>query len=132
MKDNISDMITRIRNGQKSKLYEIDLYYPTPLICLNILNVLYKEGYIRGLKKTYKNNNLHLKVLLKYDIQGSPVIKNIERISKPSRKVYTSIKSLWKINSGAGIFLLSTPKGVLTDFEARKFNVGGEILFYIA
>jgi small subunit ribosomal protein S8 len=94
MKDNISDMLTRIRNGQKSKLYEINLYCPTPLICLKILNVLYKEGYIRGLKKSYLNKKLFIKVLLKYDIQGNSVIKKIERISTPGRRIYTSTKSL--------------------------------------
>lgn len=132
MKDNISDMLTRIRNGQKSKLYEIELYCPTPLICLNILNVLYKEGYIRGLKKNYINKKLTVKVLLKYDIQGTPVISKIERVSTPGRRVYSSIKSLWKIKSGLGIFILSTPKGILTDSEARYLNIGGEVLFYIA
>ena len=131
MKDNISDMLARIKNGQKSKLFEVDLFTPTPLVCINILNVLYKQGYIRGLKKVYKNDKKYIKVLLKYDFQGEALIKNIKRISKPSRRVYVSIKSLWKVNTGAGIFILSTPKGILTDNEARFLNIGGEVLFYI-
>ena len=132
MQDNISDMLTRIRNGQKANLHEVDLYCPTPKICLNILNVLYKEGYIRGLKKIHINKKLLIKVLLKYDIQGNPVIRKIERVSKPGRRAYTPIKALWKVKSGSGIFVLSTPKGILTDNDARFKNTGGEVLFYIA
>lgn len=132
MKDNLSDMLTRIRNGQKSNLSEIELFWPTPKICLNVLNILYKEGYIRGFKKISKNNKLIIKVLLKYDIQGIPAMKTIERISKPSQKVYSSINSLWKVKTGLGIYILSTPKGILTDSDARFLNVGGEILCYIS
>jgi small subunit ribosomal protein S8 len=94
MKDNISDMLTRIRNGQLSKLFEITLYSPTPSICLKILTVLYKEGYIRGIKKCYDKNKLSIKVLLKYDFQGQSTIKSIKRISKPSKRVYVNINSL--------------------------------------
>lgn len=132
MRDNISDMLTRIRNGQKAKLNKISLYSPTPKICLNILKILYKKGYLRGLKKVYINKKLTIDVLLKYDIEGNPLIKKIERVSTPGRRVYVSIKSLWKVKLGAGIFVLSTPKGLLTDNEARFLNVGGEVLFYIS
>ena len=131
MRDNISDMITRIRNGQKSKLYKINLYCPTSKICLNILNILYQEGYIRGLKKHFVDNKLFVQVLLKYDIQGNSIIKKIERVSTPGKRVYSSSKALWKIKSGGGVFILSTPKGILTDQKARYLNVGGEVLFYI-
>lgn len=132
MRDNISDMLTRIRNGQKAKLSEIELFWPTPSICMNILKVLYKEGYIRGFKKIYKNKKIIVKILLKYDIQGIPAINKIERISKPSRRIYTSIKSLWKVKTGLGIFILSTPKGIITDTDARFLNSGGEVLCYIS
>ena len=75
MKDNISDMLTRIRNGQKARLFEIQLFYPVSKVCLEILNILYKEGYIRGFKKSYVNKKLFVKVLLKYDLEGNPIIK---------------------------------------------------------
>lgn len=131
MIDNISDMLTRIRNGQQAKLFEINLYSPAPKICLKILNLLYKEGYIRGFKTIFFNNKLYIKVLLKYTIAGDPTIKKIWRISKPGCRIYTSIKSLWKVNSGLGVFILSTNKGVLTDEDARALNVGGEVVCYV-
>lgn len=131
MRDNISDMLTRIRNGQQAKLFEIELFHPVPKVCLQILNILYKEGYIRGFKKVYLNKKLYIKVLLKYDLEGNPVINKITRVSKPGRRVYSSIKSLWKIKSGLGVFVLSTPKGIITDADARFLNTGGEVLCYI-
>jgi len=131
MKDNISDMLTRIRNGQKARLFEIQLFYPVSKVCLEILNILYKEGYIRGFKKSYVNKKLFVKVLLKYDLEGNPIIKKISRVSKPGCRVYSSIKSIWKIKSGLGVFILSTPKGILTDSDARILNTGGEVLCYI-
>jgi small subunit ribosomal protein S8 len=94
MRDNISDMLARIKNGQQAKLFEINLFSPVPKVCLQILNLLYKEGYIRGFKKVYINKKLHIKVLLKYDLEGNPVIKKISRVSKPGRRIYTSIKSV--------------------------------------
>ena len=94
MKDNISDMLVRIKNGQKAKLFEIYLFSPTPKICINILDILYKEGYIRGYKKLFYNNKLRIKVLLKYDLEGNPIISKLVRVSKPGKRVYTSIKSL--------------------------------------
>ena len=131
MRDNISDMLARIKNGQQAKLFEINLFSPVPKVCLQILNLLYKEGYIRGFKKVYINKKLHIKVLLKYDLEGNPVIKKISRVSKRGRRIYTSIKSVWKIISGLGTFILSTPKGILTDNDARILNAGGEIICYI-
>ena len=94
MRDNISDMLTRIRNGQQARLFEITLFSPVPKVCLQILNILYKEGYIRGFKKFYKKKKLYIKVLLKYDLEGNPVIEKIARVSKPGRRVYSSIKPL--------------------------------------
>lgn len=131
MKDNISDMLVRIKNGQKAKLFEIYLFSPTPKICINILDILYKEGYIRGYKKLFYNNKLRIKVLLKYDLEGNPIISKLVRVSKPGKRVYTSIKSLWKIKSGLGVFILSTKKGILTDNDARYLNIGGEVLCYL-
>jgi len=131
MRDNVSDMLVRIKNGQQAKLFEINLFSPTSKNCLQILNILYKEGYIRGFKKVFIDKKLYIKVLLKYDLNGHSVIKKIIRVSKPGRRIYTSIKSLWKIKSGLGIFILSTPKGFLTDNDARILNTGGEIICYI-
>ena len=131
MIDNISDMLARIKNGQQTKLFEINLFSPTPKICLKILNILYKEGFIRGFKTVYIDNKLYVKVLLKYTLDGNPTITKILRISKPGCRIYTPIKSLWKINSGSGIFILSTNNGVLTDEDARNLNVGGEVICYV-
>ncbi len=136
MKDYISDMLTRIINGQKSKLGEVMLHSSTPQKCISILNILEKEGYIFGWEewslknenKITKDKTLRIKVLLKYNGQGNSAIRGIFRVSKPGRKVYISTKALWKPKSGAGIFILSTPFGILTDKEARYFNVGGEVL----
>lgn len=131
MKDNLSDMLARIKNGQKAKLFEIYLFSPVPKICFKTLDLLYQEGYIRGFKKIYNNKKLCVKVLLKYDLEGNPVITKIGRVSKPGRRIYTSVKSIWKIKSGLGMFILSTPKGILTDSDARMLNTGGEVLCYI-
>jgi len=94
MRDNVSDMLVRIKNGQQAKLFEINLFNPVPKNCLQILNILYKEGYIRGFKKVFIYKKLYIKVLLKYDLNGNSVIKKIIRVSKPGRRIYTSIKSL--------------------------------------
>ncbi len=133
MKDYISDMLTRIRNGQKAKLKEIVLHENTPKKCFQILNILEKEGYILGWEEWNINvNNIKInkkiKVLLKYNGQGITAIRGIFVISKPGRRVFLSTKSLWKPKSSMGIFILSTPFGFLTDKEARFFNVGGEII----
>lgn len=131
MKDNISDMITRIRNGQKAKLGEIVLFWPTPKICINILDLLKKEGFIRGYKKTVLNEKNCISILLKYTTFNEPVIKRIERVSTPGKRIYVKSKSFWKINNGRGIYIISTPIGIHTDSENRFFNLGGEVLFYI-
>jgi small subunit ribosomal protein S8 len=96
MLDLISDTLTRIRNGQNVRSNEITLYNPISKFCLKILNILYKEGYIRGFVVTSddKKQKICVKVLLKYDFYGNPVIKQLKRISKPSRRVYVPIKSL--------------------------------------
>jgi small subunit ribosomal protein S8 len=131
MRDNISDMITRIRNGQKSKLFEVSLFWPTPKICLNILDLLKKEGYIRGYKKVNSNNKIYISVLLKYTEFQEPIIKKIERVSTPGKRIYVKSKSFWKINNGRGTFIITTPLGIHTDSENRFLNLGGEVLFYI-
>ena len=124
--DPICDMFTRIRNGQMRFLNTIDL--PASNFRLKILEVLKQEGYITNyvLEKKEKNKK-NLKVDLKY-YEGHPVIKEIKRISKPGRRVYSKANSIPKIQNGLGLAILSTPKGVMSDNEARKNNLGGEII----
>ena len=124
--DPIGDMFTRIRNGQMRFLNTIDL--PASNFRLKILEVLKQEGYIINyvLEKKEKNKK-NLKVDLKY-YEGHPVIKEIKRISKPGRRVYSKANSIPKIQNGLGLAILSTPKGVMSDNEARKNNLGGEII----
>ena len=124
--DPIGDMFTRIRNGQMRLLNTIDV--PASNFRLQILEVLKSEGYITNFfieKKDNKKKNL--KVGLKY-YEGSPVIKEIKRVSKPGRRVYSRATSIPRIQNGLGLSILSTPKGVMTDSEARKNNIGGEII----
>lgn len=127
MNDQISDLITRLRNGQNRKLLTITLYKPTSKYCLHFLDILYNEGYIRGYK-ILESKPLHIMVYLKYTADGSPAISEIKRISKPSRRFYVKIKSLWNVKSGLGIFILSTPKGLMTDLDAKILNQGGEVI----
>lgn len=131
MKDNISDMLTRIRNGQKAHLLEISLFWPTPKKCLDLLNVLEKQGFIRGFKKIILNDKTIIVVLLKYTDFQNPVIKRIERISTPGKRLFSKSKNFWKINNGKGTLIISTPKGLLTDNEARFYNIGGELICYV-
>lgn len=131
MKDNISDLLTRIRNGQKSFLIEVPLFWPTPKICINILKILQKEGFIRGFRKDFINEKKCIIVLLKYTEFQNPLIKKIVRISKPGKRLFVKAKTIWKVNHGKGIFILSSTKGLITDWEARAVGLGGEILCYI-
>ena len=124
--DPIGDMFTRIRNGQMRSLNTVDV--PASNFRLKILEVLKTEGYITNYFIEKKDNNKrNLKVDLKY-YEGSPVIKEIKRISKPGRRVYSRAMSVPKIQNGLGLAILSTPKGVMSDSEARKNNIGGEVL----
>ena len=124
--DPIGDMFTRIRNGQMRLLNTIDV--PASNFRLKILEVLKNEGYIVNyfIEKN-DNNKINLKVDLKY-YEGTPVIKEIRRISKPGRRVYSRATSIPKVMNGLGLAILSTPKGVMSDNEARKNNIGGEII----
>lgn len=131
MRDNISDLLTRIRNGQRAKLYEIVLFWPTPKVCINILDLLKNEGFIRGYKKTLHDNKQTITVLLKYTYLNEPLIKKIERVSTPGKRIFIKSKSFWKLNTGRGIYVVSTPTGLHTDTENRFLNLGGEVLFYI-
>ena len=124
--DPIGDMFTRIRNGQMRLLETINI--PSSNFRRNILEILKSEGFIKDyyIEKS-ENNKINLKVNLKY-YEGNPVIKEIKRISKPGRRVYSRATSITKVMNGLGLAILSTPKGVMSDTDARKNNLGGEII----
>ena len=124
--DPIGDMFSRIRNGQMRSLASVQI--PSSNFRKNILEILKKEGYIKDffIEKTI-NNKVSLKISLKY-YEGDPVIKEIKRVSKPGRRVYSRANSIPRVMNGLGLAILSTPKGVMSDVEARKQNVGGEII----
>ncbi len=124
--DPIGDMFSRIRNGQMRLLDSIEI--PSSNFRQNILKILKSEGYIKDFFiEKVENNKIKLKISLKY-YQGDPVIKEIKRISKPGRRVYSRANSIPRVMNGLGLAILSTPKGVMSDSEARKNNVGGEII----
>lgn len=126
MTDPVADLLTRIRNGQQAK--KDSIVTPTSKLRKNVLSVLEREGYIRGFSdEPGENNKLFTRIELKY-FEGSPAIQYIQRVSKPGLRVYSGAKDLPKVRSGLGITIVSTPKGVLSDAEARAENVGGEVL----
>ena len=124
--DPIGDLLTRIRNGQSANLAAVKA--PASKLRANVLDVLKREGYIRDYSVSKKENGVaEFSVELKYS-EGRPVINEIARISKPGRRVYSKINDVPKVYNGLGISILSTPRGVMSDKEARTANVGGEIL----
>ncbi|MDR3517354.1 MAG: 30S ribosomal protein S8 [Azospirillaceae bacterium] len=126
LSDPLGDMLTRIRNGQRARMTSVSS--PASKLRANVLEVLKKEGYIRGFSRTDADVGFaELRIELKYH-EGEPVIKEIARVSKPGRRVYSKIKDLPRIYNGLGISILSTPRGVMSDIEARAANVGGEVL----
>ena len=126
MSDTLGDMLTRIRNGQTTNKKVVDA--PASRFRKNVLEVLKREGFIRNFEeKEMKPGINFFEIELKY-YNGKPVITEIKRVSKPGRRVYSSIKTLQKTYNGLGISILSTPRGVMSDNEAREANVGGEVL----
>jgi small subunit ribosomal protein S8 len=126
MTDPIADMLTRIRNGQQARKESIQS--PASRIRANVLEVLQREGYIRGFsREEIRPGVAELKIELKY-VDGEPVIREITRVSKPGRRIYSRVADLPRIYNGLGIAILSTPRGVMSDNEARAANIGGEIL----
>jgi len=124
--DPIGDMFSRIRNGQMRSLNSVDM--PSSTFRRNILEILKNEGFIKDffIEKS-ENNKISLRINLKY-YEGNPVIKEIKRVSKPGRRVYSRATSIPRVMNGLGLAILSTPKGVMSDTEARKNNIGGEII----
>jgi small subunit ribosomal protein S8 len=126
MTDPLGDMLTRIRNAQMRKKTKVTT--PSSSLRERVLDVLQAEGYIRGYSKVdYDGGRSEFEIELKY-YDGEPVIRQIERVSKPGRRVYASVRALPRVMDGLGVSILSTPKGVMSDSEARDQNVGGEVL----
>jgi small subunit ribosomal protein S8 len=126
MSDPIGDMLTRIRNGQQA--HQAVVAAPASKMRANVLEVLQREGYIRGFSREQVRPGIaELKIELKY-VDGEPVIREIARVSKPGRRIYSRLSDLPRVYNGLGIAILSTPRGVMSDSEARVAKVGGEVL----
>ena len=125
LSDPIGDMIARVKNAQARKHKKVEL--PSSKFKSKIADILKNEGFIKDFKVSTEEKKNILSLELKYH-SGNPVISNFERVSKPGRRIFSSADSLPKINNGLGIAILSTPKGVMTDIDARKQRVGGEII----
>ena len=125
LSDPIGDMLARIKNSQMRSQKKVEM--PSSKFKTKIAEVLKSEGFILEHKVSQDKNKAILEITLKYS-SGNPVISSIQRISKPGRRIFSSAESLPKINNGLGIAIVSTPKGVMTDIDARKHKVGGEII----
>ena len=126
LSDPLGDMLTRIRNAQRAR--HTSCVSPASKLRANVLEVLKREGYIRGFSpEELRPGVAQLRIELKYN-EGEPVIKEITRVSKPGRRVYSKIQELPRVYAGLGVSILSTPRGVMSDAEARAANVGGEVL----
>ena len=125
MNDPLGDMLTRIRNAQMRG--KSTVVTPASTLRARVLDVLLSEGYIRGYSDDSSGKHPALRIELKY-FEGEPAIKHVARVSKPGRRVYSGSKELPTVRNGLGITIVSTPKGVLSDAEARTQNVGGEVL----
>jgi small subunit ribosomal protein S8 len=126
MNDPLGDMLTRIRNAQMRKRNKVST--PASKLRERVLEVLAEEGYIRGFARVdFSGGKSEIEIELKY-FDGQPVIREINRVSKPGRRVYSSVKDLPTVQNGLGVSILSTPKGVMSDSRARQENVGGEVL----
>jgi small subunit ribosomal protein S8 len=123
--DPLGDMLTRIRNGQTARKDSVTT--PASKLRARVLDVLVREGYIRGYSEEVLGAHPGLRIELKY-FEGQPAIKHVARVSKPGRRVYSGSKELPIVRNGLGITIVSTPRGVLSDNEAREQNVGGEVL----
>lgn len=126
MTDSIADMLSRIRNAIMVKKKYVDIPYSK--MKAEIARILYKEGFINNFEIDKDVWPPRITIYLKYTEEGAPVIKELKRISKPGRRVYTSVSYIPKVKGGLGVAILSTSKGILTDKEAREKNVGGELI----
>ena len=127
--DPIGDLIARINNAQMRKKPKVST--PGSRLRVSVLDVLKNEGFIRGYAAVdHSDGRSELEIELKY-FDGEPVIREMSRVSKPGRRVYVAVRNLPRINNGLGVAILSTPKGVMADHDAREANVGGEVLFTV-
>jgi len=129
MTDPIADMITRIRNAQMVKKETIKV--PFSKFKMDILNVLKKNGYIKDFTKVGREPKRMIEITLMYNEDKTPKITEIRKVSKPSQRVYRKSKQIWPAKGGFGIYIISTPQGVMTNKEAKKKNLGGEILLEV-
>ncbi len=127
--DPIADMLTRIRNANSNKHKTVDV--PASKMKVAIADILFKEGYIKSFEEISNDVQGTIRITLKYDEKGSRVIAGIKRISKPGLRVYASKEELPRVLNGLGIAIVSTSKGIMTDREARKVGLGGEVLAYV-
>ena len=125
MTDPLGDMLTRIRNGQQAR--KDSILTPASKLRANVLDVLQREGYIRGYSEEALGRAPGIRIELKY-FEGQPAIQHVSRVSRPGRRVYSGAQELPRVRNGLGITIVSTPRGVLSDAEAREQNVGGEVL----
>ena len=123
--DPLGDLLTRIRNGQRAR--KDSVVSPASKLRARVLDVLQREGYIRGYSEEALAGHPGLRIELKY-FEGQPAIQHVARVSKPGRRVYSGAQSLPRVRNGLGMTIVSTPRGVLSDAEARDQNVGGEVL----
>lgn len=129
MSDPLGDMLTRIRNGQHARKHVV--ISPMSKLRTNVLEVLKREGFIRGYSTEETRPGVaEISIELKYH-EGEPVIREIKRVSRPGRRVYSKIRDLQRVYNGLGVSILSTPRGIMSDNEARAANVGGEVLCQI-
>ena len=126
MTDPIADMLTRFRNALGASHESVDM--PSSKLKINIARVLKSEGYIKNFKSISDGQHRFIRIFLKFDEKGEPVIGGLKRVSKPSCRVYTGFEKIPKILDGYGVNIVSTSKGIMTDREARKLHVGGEVL----
>ena len=127
--DSIADLLTRIRNASKSKHETVDI--PASNVKKSIVEILVNEGYVRKYSLIDDGKQGIIRVTLKYDENKKPIISGLKRVSKPGLRIYSNVEDMPKVMKGLGIAIISTSKGVMTDRQARKENVGGEVLAFI-
>lgn len=129
MTDPIADMLTRIRNASKMKMEKVDI--PSSRLKLQIAKILKDEGYVKNVKLVRDRKQGTIRVYLKYSEDETPAIQGLKRISKPGCRVYVGIDSMPQVMGGLGVAIMSTPKGIQTNKQAKKDRVGGEVLCYV-
>jgi small subunit ribosomal protein S8 len=126
MMDRIADMLTRIRNAQTAGIEKIEL--PASNTLLSVAEILKEEGYVAAVKAYNHKGHRYLRITLRYDDEGAPVIHEIQRVSKPGRRVYSGADDLPRVRRGYGVAVVSTSQGIMTDKKARAAKIGGEVL----